>query len=85
MLPDASVAVQVTVVVPSGKQLPDGGLHTTVAPGQLSPIIGSANVTTVQVSPGWGVTAVMFAGQVIVGGSTSITDTVNEQLAVLPP
>ena len=71
MLPDASVAVQVTVVVPRGKQVPDGGLHTTVAPGQLSPITGSAKVTTVQVLPGLGVTAVILAGQVIVGGSKS--------------
>jgi len=32
----ASVAVQVTVVVPTGKQVPDGGLQLTVTPGQLS-------------------------------------------------
>ena len=36
VLPDASVAVLVTVVVPSGKVEPDGGLLTTVTPGQLS-------------------------------------------------
>src|SRR5262245_54637425 len=29
-LPASSVAVQVTVVVPSGKVLPEGGTHTTV-------------------------------------------------------
>lgn len=33
---DASVAVQVTVVVPMGKHEPDGGVHPTVTPGQLS-------------------------------------------------
>jgi hypothetical protein len=36
VLPDVSVAVQVTVVVPSGKQLPDGGVQVTTTPGQLS-------------------------------------------------
>jgi hypothetical protein len=32
----ASVAVQVTVVVPTAKQVPDGGAQFTVTPGQLS-------------------------------------------------
>jgi hypothetical protein len=36
VLPDASVAVAVTVVVPGGNVEPDGGLETTVTPGQLS-------------------------------------------------
>jgi hypothetical protein len=36
VLPDVSVAVAVTVVVPFGKEKPDGGLLDTVAPGQLS-------------------------------------------------
>ncbi len=37
VLPPESVAVQVTVVVPIGKQKPDAGEQTTVgAPGQLS-------------------------------------------------
>ena len=35
-IPDASVAVQVTVVVPMGKIDPERGLQTTVRPGQLS-------------------------------------------------
>ena len=35
-LPEASVAVLVTVVVPTGKKLPDAGALTTVTPGQLS-------------------------------------------------
>src|SRR5215216_3229471 len=33
MLPCASVAVQVTVLVPSGKNEPDGGMQTTLAIG----------------------------------------------------
>lgn len=35
------VAVQVTVVVPTGKAEPDGGAQTTVAPGQLSTTVGA--------------------------------------------
>ena len=42
LLPEASVATQVTVVVPIGKQLPDAGEHATLAPGQLSAITGAA-------------------------------------------
>jgi hypothetical protein len=37
---DASVAVHVTVVVPTGKVEPDAGEHATVAPGQLSEAVG---------------------------------------------
>ena len=36
VFPEASVAVQVTVVVPLGNSEPEGGLQATVAPGQLS-------------------------------------------------
>lgn len=35
-MPWASVAVQVTVVVPGGKQKPDVGEHVTEPPVQLS-------------------------------------------------
>jgi len=38
----ASVAVQVTVVMPFKKVALDGGLHRTVAPGQLSLAVGVA-------------------------------------------
>ena len=37
---DASVVVQVTVVVPTGKVDPDAGEHTVDAPGQLSTAAG---------------------------------------------
>jgi hypothetical protein len=37
VLPDASVAVHVTVVVPTGKLEPLDGSQTTPVPGQLSP------------------------------------------------
>lgn len=41
VLPDVSVAVQVTVVVPSAKSEPDGGLQAEVTPGQLSVAVGA--------------------------------------------
>ena len=37
---DASLAVQVTVVVPTGKQNPEAGVQLAVAPGQLSEGVG---------------------------------------------
>jgi hypothetical protein len=37
-LPPVSVAVQVTVVVPSAKVFPDGGTHTTVGCGSVSSV-----------------------------------------------
>ena len=76
VLPDASVAVQVTVVTPVGKQLPEGGLQTTVTPGQLSLAV-VVKLTTVQGSVTLADTAVMLAGQVIVGGCVSLTVMVN--------
>ena len=40
VLPEASVATQVTVVVPSENTDPDAGVHTTDAPEQLLLIVG---------------------------------------------
>ena len=37
-LPQPSVAVQVTVLVPTGKVLPLGGLHTTFGGGRQPPV-----------------------------------------------
>jgi hypothetical protein len=78
VLPEASVAVQVTVVQPIGKQLPDGGLQTTVTPGQSSLAV-AVKFTTAQVSLMLAVIAVLFGGQVITGGCVSLTFTVNVQ------
>ena len=80
VLPAASVAVHVTVVVPTGNGLPDGGTHATVTPGQLSEATGGGNVPTAAVAIGQlaGATAVCGPGQVIVGGCVSTTVTVNE-------
>src|SRR6185295_6469313 len=71
VLPDISVAVHVTVVVPKGNVDPLAGMHATVAPGQLSVTPGSGKVTTVLARGGHphGATAVKLAGQVITGGS----------------
>ena len=87
VLPDASVAVQVTVVVPTGSGEPDGGTHTVVTPGQLSVAGGAGKLTTLLVvasqgppGAGGGVTTVMLVGQMIIGGSVSLTVTVNEQV-----
>jgi len=82
---DASVAVQVTVVVPTGMHEPDGGVQATVTPGQLSLAV-VVKFTTWHAWPAGTqtalfVTAVMFAGQVIWGGCVSLTVTLNEQLA----
>jgi hypothetical protein len=79
VLPDASVAVQVTVVVPFGNVEPDGGVQDAVIPGQLSLDV-AVKLTTAEHCPE-SVPVVMFAGQFRVGASLSFTVTVNEQLA----
>jgi hypothetical protein len=81
VLPLASVALQVTVVVPFGNVEPGGGLQIAVAPGQLSLAVAEKLTTAEH----WPVSfpCVMLAGQLIVGFSLSLTVTVNEQLPVL--
>ena len=81
VLPDASVAVQVTVVVPCAKAEPLAGVQLEVTPEQLSLTVG-ANVTTAVLLQ---VLVVILAGQAIVGAVVSLTVTVNEQLLVPPP
>ena len=41
VFPDASVAVAVTVVVPTGNTEPETGVETTDTPEQLSDAVGS--------------------------------------------
>ena len=79
--PAASVGVQVTVVVPTGKDDPEGGTQLTVAPGQLSATVGAVKLTVIAAPPTVGVTAVMFAGQLLdkVGNCVSFTFTVKVQ------
>jgi hypothetical protein len=78
----ASVAVQVTVVQPTGNVDPDGGLHTAVTPGQLSVAVGLGYVTTAPEPPITGVTEVTLAGQMITGGCVSFTCTTKLHIAL---
>jgi hypothetical protein len=65
MLPDASVAVQVTVITPLANVEPEAGRQLVVAPGQLSLAVAVKLTTAVQTlaSVDW----VMLLGQVTVG------------------
>lgn len=76
--PDASVALQLTVVTPFANVDPLAGVQLAVAPGQLSLAV-AVNVTLAVQIPA-PVFVVMFEGQVTVGGCASFTVTVNEQL-----
>ena len=80
MLPEVSVAVAVTVVVPFGNAVPDGGFDTTITPGQLSVAV-TVNAVTAEHTFG-SVAFTMFAGHVITGGCVSFTVTVNEHVVV---
>ena len=80
VLPDESVATLVTVVVPTGKVLPDAGVDTTVAE-QLSVAITLKLTTAPQILEAE--KTLVSAGQIITGGVVSITVTVNEQVDVL--
>jgi hypothetical protein len=73
------VALQVTVVVPTGKLAPEGGVQITLCRPQLSEAVGIGKVTTPP-APGGHVgatTDVTLAGHVITGGVLSVTVTVN--------
>ena len=86
MLPEASVAVQVTVVVPAGKAWPDVTtwlfwfLQTTLTPGQLSDAV-TVKLTGALVAIGHEAAGavVTLAGQVTTGGVLSVTVTLNVQ------
>ena len=80
VLPEASVATQFTMVIPFGKVEPDGGVHTTVIPEQLSVAVAVKVTLEAEHWPGSDERTI-FAGQVIVGFCLSTTVTVNEQLA----
>jgi len=79
VFPDASVATQTVVVVPTGKNDPDAGVHATVCPGQLSAPAGVAKLIT---APHWfaSFACVTFAGHTIEGGWVSFTVTVKLQV-----
>ena len=81
MFAAASVAVHVTVVVPTGKVEPLAGTHTIEAPGQLS-VTDDANVTTAEHWPA-AFGTVIGAGQFATGACVSLTVTVNEHVGPL--
>ena len=83
VLPCASVAVLVTVVVPAGKLLPLAGTLTTLTPGQLSAAV-TTKVTLLAHVPVAAFTT-RLVEQVITGSSRSLTVTVNVHCAVFPP
>jgi hypothetical protein len=82
VLPLESVAVELTVVMPFGKAEPDGGLLTTMTPGQLSEAVTVKFATAEHELAA--VETVTLPGQVIAGFCISTTVTVNEHEAVLP-
>jgi len=82
--PQVSLAVQVTVVVPTGKVLPLGGLHTTVGGGEQPPVALLLKKTTAPLLPV--AVTVIFVEQDsaigwLVGGLTMIR---KEQLVACP-
>jgi hypothetical protein len=85
VLPSASVAVNVFIVLPFGKKepldIPAVWLNPT--PGQLSLATGSANEAVPAHWPG-AVVATTLAGQLMVGASLSVTVIVKEQIDVFP-
>jgi hypothetical protein len=62
--PSELVAVQLTVVVPMAKAVPEGGVQVTVGAGH--PVVVGVKVLVAVQTPG-SVLVVMLAGQVIVG------------------
>ena len=83
MLPAASLAEQLTVVVPGGKIVPEDGAHVTV--GLAGPAVSAAAAVKVTTAPAgmlWG--TLILAGRVSEGGVVSVMVMVNESLTVLP-
>src|ERR1043166_5544409 len=82
VLPPASVAVQVTVLMPLAKLDPEAGTHRIEPPGQLSVSV-ARKLTLLAHWPG-AVLTVIGPGQPGTGRSVSLTVTVKVQLEVLP-
>jgi hypothetical protein len=81
VFPDVSIAVHVTVVVPTAKLDPEAGLQFTVCPGQLSLLLGAVYVTVAEPDPAGFSSVVIFDGQApIVGSCVSLTVTVKLHL-----
>ena len=83
MLFEVSVAVELTVVVPTEKTDPEAGLLDTVTPGQLSLAV-TVKFTAIEVAVEFsGRKTVILAGHVITGGVVSFTVNVVVQVALL--
>jgi hypothetical protein len=81
MLPRASIAVHVIVVVPSGNVEPLDGVQLT---GRAPSTLSVADAEYVKIAPAGSVAStVAFAGTVRIGGAVSPTVTVNEAEPVL--
>jgi hypothetical protein len=78
---DVSMAVHVTVLVPVGKQKPDGGEQKLVRTTQLSVTVGPLKLTTTH---GFVLPTTMSDGQVIIGASMSCTITLKVLVLLLP-
>src|SRR5205809_6743415 len=76
--------MQLTVVVPTEKLLPLGGMHTGAGapPSQRSAAVAAGYATIACPLPVH--SAVIDGGQLIAGGVVSRTITLNEQLAAFP-
>jgi hypothetical protein len=81
-LPLASVAVQLTVVIPFGNVEPDGGLQLAVADGQLS--LAEAEKVMAAEQRFGSVALAILEVQMTVGLWVSLTVTANEQETLLP-
>src|SRR5262252_2325524 len=77
-LPAASVAVELTVVVPNAKTEPDGGVLTTTGIEQLSVAV-TVKFTVAEQVPGLAPT-VRLAGQTMFGAWVSFTVTLKLQV-----
>ena len=82
LLPVASVAVQATVVVPSGKVEPDAGEQTTDGLRSTASVAVASYVTTAP--PGPVASAEIVPGSASAGAVVSATTTSNEPADTLP-
>src|SRR5437763_472906 len=73
-LPQLSLAVQVTIVVPIGNVLPEGGLQTTVGVASHPPEAAGLYVTTAPAGPV--ALTVMSAGQVMLTTKAGLSATI---------
>ena len=81
-LPESSVAVQQTRVVPIGKVLPEAWSQVTVGFGSHASVAVTVNVTVAPLALVHSV--VLSGGQWIMGGVVSVTVTLKQQRDELP-